>query len=183
MTELFSTDIKRINPWSTSLPELPYYCEIPDHVVEYHHDGDAGLDLPIWDERLTDGTLSENGSMWLKPGESVTIKTGVHLAIPEGNFGFLDSRSSTSKMKLDLLCRIIDSPFRGNLRLSIINLNPTLEVLISNKAELFQIVVMPYTKVQPKGLNSLDEFIAYAGETERGQEGFGSKERKKGANL
>ena len=103
----------------------------------------------------------------------------MYVAIPEGHFGFLDSRSGTSKKKLDLLCRIIDQPYRGNIRLAIINLNPDEYVTIENGDELFQIVIIPYTKVKTMGFDSLEEFLAYAGDTSRGAEGFGSKERNK----
>jgi len=161
------------------LPELPYYSE-SGKLVEYHHDGDAGLDLPIWDEGLNNGEKGFHGKVSLDTNESVTLKTGVYVAIPEGHFGFLDSRSGTSKKKLDLLCRIIDQPYRGNIRLAIINLNPDEYVTIENGDELFQIVIIPYTKVKTMGFDSLEEFLAYAGNTERGADGFGSKERNKG---
>lgn len=163
---------------SKSIPELPYYCAMPNHHVKYHHDGDAGLDLPIWDEKLTNGELSTDGTYLLKAGESITLKTGIYMAIPEGHYGLLDSRSGTSKKKLDLLCRIIDSPFRGNIRVAIINLNKE-DVLIRNGDELFQIVVQEYKKVKPVHFDSLEAFLEYAGNTERGADGFGSKERKK----
>lgn len=161
------------------LPELPYYCSIPNHEIAYHHEDDAGIDLPIWDERLNNGEFSYNGTYLLNPGESVTLKTGVHMAIPKGHYGFLDSRSSTSKKKLDLLCRIIDSPFRGNIRVAISNVGVD-GVFISNKDELFQIIIQEYAKVNPVKLDSEEAFLDYAGRTARGSEGFGSKERKKG---
>jgi len=163
--------------------ELPYYCEVPGHKIKYHHDQDAGLDLPIWDEKLTNGELSTNGRIYLKPFESVLLKTGVYMAIPEGHYGLLDSRSSTSKLKLDLLCRIIDSPFRGNIRVSVINLNPDIDIPISNQDELFQIVIQEYTKITPIQFHSKEEFLEYAGTTARGEEGFGSKERHMRSGL
>ncbi len=159
---------------------LHYYSESGTR-VEYHHDGDAGLDLPIYDARLENGEISSGGSIRLGSLGSVTLKTGVHLAIPEGHFGFLDSRSGTSKKRLDLLCRTIDSPFRGNIRVAIINLN-TEPVTISNGDELFQIVIMPYTKVTPIRHGSYEQFIQFSGMTERGEDGFGSKERNREEN-
>lgn len=161
-----------------NLPVLDYFCEIPDFDLTYHHEEDAGLDLPIYDERLTNGELSHTGSYILMPGQAVTLKTGVHMGIPKGHYGFLDSRSGTSKKKLDLLCRIIDSPFRGNIRVAIINLSE-FNVTISNKDELFQIVIQEYAKVKPVKHNSIDDFMSAAGETARGADGFGSKEAKK----
>jgi deoxyuridine 5'-triphosphate nucleotidohydrolase len=161
----------------TNHVELPYYCAIPEFNLEYHHNDDAGLDLPIWDERLTNGELSTTGSITLASLQGITLKTGIHMAIPKGHYGLLDSRSSTSKKRLDLLCRIIDSPFRGNIRVAIINLNNH-PVTVSNKDELFQIIIQKYTKKQPIRFETYEEFLAYAGTTKRGQDGFGSKERK-----
>lgn len=158
--------------------ELPYYSEMNNHELQYHHEGDAGLDLPIWDERLENGELGFLGYINLPPGGSITLKTGVHLAIPKENVGLLDSRSGTSKKKLDLLCRVIDEPFRGNISLAIINLGDK-DVQICNGDELFQIVILPYTKVGPTKFNSYKEFLEYSGETSRGSDGFGSKEKKR----
>lgn len=164
---------------SQFIPVLDYFCAIPDFHLEYHHGDDAGLDLPIYDEKLCNGELSLTDSYNLMPGESVTLKTGVFMGIPKGHYGFLDSRSSTSKKKLDLLCRIIDSPFRGNIRVAIINLGKE-PVTICNGDELFQIVIQEYAKVKPMKHSSLDGFMNAAGRTARGESGFGSKELKGG---
>ena len=158
---------------------LPYYSVKPDFVLGYHHEGDAGLDLPIWDEKLTNGELGTEGYIDLLPGQAVMLKTGIHLAMPEDKYGLLDSRSGTSKLRLDLLCRTIDSTYRGNIRVSFVNHN-TETVRIKNGDELFQIIIVPYETAEATGYDSLDEFLAVAGNTARGEEGFGSKERKNG---
>ena len=147
---------------------LPYYSE-SGYELFYGHDGDAGLDLPIWDDRYPE-------NITLAPGESITIKTGVYMKIPEGNYGFLDTRSSTSKIKLDLLCRTIDEPYTGNIRLALINLNSR-AVTIHQGQCVAQIIIKPYTKVDPNKHNSLEDFLAEVGETTRGDNGFGSTGR------
>ena len=157
--------------------DLHYYSE-SGKVLNYHHEEDAGIDLPIWDERLNNGEFSSTGYYDLKPQESIILKTGVHLGMEPGHYGFLDSRSSTSKLKLDLLCRIIDSPFRGNIRVSFVNTG-TETVRIKNGDELFQIIIQEYTKATPLRCDSLEEFLNNAGETARGADGFGSKERNR----
>lgn len=147
---------------------LPYYSE-SGYELFYGHDGDAGLDLPIWDDRYPD-------EITFQPMQAITIKTGVYMKIPEGNYGFLDTRSSTSKIKLDLLCRTIDEPYTGNIRLALINLN-TEPVTIKQGQCVAQIIIKPYTKVEPVAFNSLEGFQNYAGETTRGDKGFGSTGR------
>lgn len=141
--------------------------------VSYGTDGSAGLDLPIWDDRLVNGEWSDNGEYTLQPMESKIFKTGVYMSIPKNCFGRLDNRSSTAKLHLSLLSNIIDDDFRGNIRLSIINLN-TEPVTIKNGDYLFQIIIIPYVKVLPCLVNSPDAL----GETERGTGGFGSTNKK-----
>jgi len=181
---------------------LPYFSE-SGYELFYGHDGDAGLDLPIWDARLTKRykELEESGDfskdeleelefsitmdreemmkdveITLQPRESITVKTGIYMKIPENNFGFLDTRSSTSKIKLDLLCRTIDEPYTGNLRLALINLNEV-PVTIKQSQCVAQIIIMPYTKTEPAKHVNLKDFLAAAGETTRGNKGFGSTGR------
>lgn len=180
--------------------ELHYYSE-SGYELFYGHQGDAGLDLPIWDARFTkeykqaeaegqsDDCLKElekelilnneamNASkITLNPGEALTVKTGVYMKIPKGHFGMLDTRSSTSKIRLDLLCRTIDEPYTGNIRLALINLNDK-PVIIKQGQCLAQIIIKEYTKVTPKNSINLESFLDIAGETTRGDKGFGSTGR------
>jgi deoxyuridine 5'-triphosphate nucleotidohydrolase len=147
---------------------MDYYSE-SGYELFYGHDGDAGLDLPVWDKDFSE-------EITIEPGESLKIKTGIHMKIPKDNFGFLDTRSSTSKLKLDLLCRTIDEPYTGNIRLSLINLNKE-PVTIRQGQCIAQIIIKPYTKVGPNRHKSLEDFLESAGETTRGDKGFGSTGR------
>lgn len=151
--------------------ELPFYSESGIEVF-YGTDGSAGLDLPIWDDRLTNGEWAENGEITLQPMDALTVKTGVYLAIPKGFYGDLDTRSSTSKIKLDLLCHTIDNDYRGNIRLALINLN-TVPVTIKNGQSICQIIIKKYEKVNTKGYEDLETFMDRYGDTERKDNGFG----------
>lgn len=182
---------------------LPYYSE-SGYELFYGHDGDAGLDLPLWDARLTkeyksaleatqaglserqleaieksissDKAKMEAVSITLAPMEALTVKTGVYMKIPDDNYGFLDTRSSTSKIKLDLLCRTIDEPYTGNIRLALINLNQK-PVTVKMGQCVAQIIIKPYTKTEPVPFKNLEGFLKYTGETTRGDKGFGSTGR------
>lgn len=149
-------------------PQLNYFSE-SGYKLFYGHDGDAGLDLPIWDDRYPE-------EITFQPGEAITLKTGVYMKIPEGNFGLLDTRSSTSKIKLDLLCRTIDEPYTGNIRLALINLN-SIPVTVKQGQCLGQIIIKKYTKVKPIPSPDLEDFLSIAGQTTRGDNGFGSTGR------
>ncbi|UXR28885.1 dUTP diphosphatase [Bacillus paranthracis] len=166
-------EIDKLQQQITGRPNMPYFCELEDFVLDYSKDGDAGLNVPIFDARLTDGEWAEDGTYTLQPGEALTVKTGLHIAIPEGHYAMVDTRSGTSKAKLDLLCRTIDSPFRGNIRLALINLN-TEPVVIKNGQQIAQLVIKRYAKVNTQKHSSLDEFMEAAGKTDRMFDGFNS---------
>ncbi|MNN10552.1 Deoxyuridine 5'-triphosphate nucleotidohydrolase [compost metagenome] len=112
------------------------------------------------------------GTFVLAPGESFLVKTGIHMKIPEGFYGDLDTRSSTSKLKLDLLCHTIDNDYLGNIRLALINLNSE-PVTLKNGQALAQIIIKSYEKGKPSKLDNLEDFLFEAGETTRGANGFG----------
>ncbi|WAB24985.1 dUTPase [Lysinibacillus phage vB_LfM_LysYB1] len=179
---------------------LPYFSESGIEIF-YGTAGSAGLDLPLWDARIThkyveaaiagateeeldsleaklvqDKEYMETQSVTLQPMGQLTIKTGIYVGIPEGYYGSLDTRSSTSKIRQDLLCHTIDEDFRGNMRLAVINLHE-IPVTLKMGQSIAQLIIQKYEKVEPKGHKSLGEFLASVAATERGEGGFGSTGR------
>jgi dUTP pyrophosphatase len=140
---------------------MKYYSE-SGLEIKYAKEGDAGLDLPFYEKGVPSVTLN--------PGESFLFKTGIHMAIPEGHVGILDSRSSTSKLKLDILCRTIDCGFRGNIKLSFINLSKE-PVKVVQGDFLAQVVVMKL--LEDRGLEKVST-VEELGTTERQFDEFGS---------
>jgi len=169
------------------MKNVPYYSEMPDFELKRAHEDDAGYDLPIWDERLVNGEWSHTGEYVLQQFESKKFKTGVHIGMPVGKiadfidirhrvYGQLDTRSGTSDHKLILLCHTIDAPYRGNIRLVLMNLNPE-PVTIKNGVSLAQIIFNPFgVDEQMKFIKcpTLNEFMEKAGNTLRGVNGFNS---------
>lgn len=141
---------------------MNYYCELEDHELRYAKDGDAGLDLPITEKVV------------LEPGQREKIKTGVHVEIPEGHFGLLDTRSSTGGgLGIDLMCRTIDQGYRGNIRVAVINHSD--ETLTFEPGErLAQLLVLPVAQVKLNRVENPDKLS----ESERGDTGFGSTGKK-----
>ena len=121
----------------------------------------AGIDIPFYDPELEEVTIH--------PGKRVALKTGVYLEMPGTVFGFLDSRSSTSKLLLDLLCRTIDPDFRGNMRLVVTNVSEE-PVTIKRGEYLFQMILLPRIQGILEPVDSVDELSS----TERADKGFGS---------
>lgn len=79
------------------------------------HDTDAGMDLAAHRLRLPSGDMIDFDTVKIAPGDSVTIGTGIAVAIPDGNVGLLFARSSLGvKRRLDLAngVGVVDASYR-----------------------------------------------------------------------
>jgi dUTP pyrophosphatase len=108
----------------------------------------------------------------LQPGERKAFRTGITLAIPEGLYGRVAPRSGLSvKHGIDVLAGVIDSDYRGELLVALINLGqePITLPLVKDGKEtaIAQIIFETYTNHSFTETNNLDE-------TQRGSGGFGS---------
>lgn len=119
--------------------------------------GDAGYDLYATEART------------LPPGARATIPTGVYLEIPANYVGLVKDRSSMAQAGLHSLGGVIDSSYRGEVKL--ILLNTTGEVYeVKAGQKVAQLIVLPcYTEalVPVPTLTDLSS-------SERGDRGFGS---------
>jgi dUTP pyrophosphatase len=119
----------------------------------------AGYDLhSICDERITIG-----------PHETVKMKTGIALEIPDGYFGAVFARSGiATKRGLAPANKVgvIDSDYRGELIVALHNDTDQLQ-FVEPGERIAQLVIMPYLSVEFEESDSLNE-------TERGDGGFGS---------
>lgn len=124
----------------------------------YAHEGDAGLDL------YSAATLD------IEPGERVLVPTGLAVAIPEGYAGFVQPRSGLAlKQGLSLVNTpgLIDSHYRGEIKLIAINLDPSNAISIVRGDKVAQLVIQRVERVHVVEAESLDETV-------RGEDGFGS---------
>ena len=136
--------IKRLDP----SVELPAYA----------YQGDAGLDLRA------------NESIRLKPFERAMVSTGLTIAIPDGYAGFVQPRSGLAiKRGLSIVNNpgLIDSHYRGELKIIAINLDPEHDIMIERGERIAQLVIQEVPSVE---LVEVDELDA----TDRGNGGFGS---------
>lgn len=101
--------------------------------------------------------------------DSVTIDTGVHVAIPEGYVGFLKSKSGLN-VKFDITGEgVIDSGYTGSIRVKLYN-NSNAVRFFERGDKIIQLVILPIAKPNIKIVDSLED-------TERGDNGFGSTGR------
>jgi dUTP pyrophosphatase len=124
----------------------------------YARSGDAGLDL-IAAKDVT-----------LKPGDRVPVPTGIAIAIPVGYAGFVHARSGRALHEGLALANapgLIDSGYRGEVKVLVVNLDLDQPLHIKRGEKFAQLVVQP---VEQASLDVVEELP----ESERGTGGFGS---------
>jgi dUTP pyrophosphatase len=125
---------------------------------KYAHDGDAGADL----------VCVEN--VMLAPGERMLVATGVAIALPAGYVGLVHPRSGlANKHGIGIVNTpgTIDSGYRGELKICLINLDSFETVNLPAGSRIAQLVIQEVTTAQFVQVPELDD-------TERSDSGFGS---------
>lgn len=128
------------------------------NIPTYAQPGDAGADL------------SATESVTLQPGERALLGTGVRVALPEGTVGLVTPRSGLAlRHGLSIVNApgVIDSGYRGEIKVCVINLDPEQAITIEPGQRIAQLVVIPFIHAQWQQVSSLDETI-------RGEGGYGS---------
>ena len=127
-------------------------------VPAYAYPGDAGMDLRAIEH------------VELKPFERALVATGLAIAIPEWYAGFVQPRSGLAiKQGVTVLNTpgLIDSHYRGELKVALINLDPHAAFEVNPGDRIAQLVIQKVENVAWSVVDSLDA-------TERGEGGFGS---------
>ena len=124
----------------------------------YAHPEDAGLDLVA------------AVAVTLKPGQRALVPTGVAVAIPRGYAGFVLPRSGralTEGLGLANSPGLIDSGYRGELKVVLVNLDFEEPIYVDRGDKIAQLVVQRIENVE---LELVDKLPG----SERGARGFGS---------
>lgn len=142
--------------------ELRFIKLHPEAIVPARaHEGDAGSDLHALD------------GLTLGPGERGRVPTGIAVAIPPGYAGLVLPRSGLAHkhgIALTNAPGLIDSGYRGELQVLLLNTDPRASFEIKPGDRIAQLMVVPFTA--PAWIE-VDEFD----ETARGENGFGSSGR------
>ena len=109
---------------------------------------------------------------WLFPLQRKLIKTGISIAIPPGFYGRIAPRSGLAwKYGIDVMAGVIDSTYRGEIGVVLVNLNPESAengtFRIEKGMRIAQIIIERCHQVEWQVVDNLDE-------TSRGAGGFGS---------
>ena len=124
----------------------------------YAHASDAGADLCS----AIDFTL--------EPFERRVVPTGVAIALPAGHAGFVHPRSGLSSRHGVTVVNApgtIDSGYRGEIKVPMINLDPTVPMRISRGDRIAQLIIQEVRQADFRVVESLDD-------SDRGVGGFGS---------
>ena len=106
-------------------------------------------------------------SYTLKPLERKLFKTGISVEIPEGHYGRIAPRSGLAyKHGLDVLAGVIDSSYRGEIGVILINLGDK-DVYITHGDRVAQLII---ESCRYPEMIQVDEL----GDSNRGIGGFGS---------
>lgn len=124
------------------------------------HKADAGLDL----YSPCDAVVFPRWKNGMK--NSVVIDTGVHVQIPEGYVGDIDSKSGLMMHHNIITAGTIDSGYTGSIRVKLFNLGNDI-VHIEEGQKIAQLVLK---KIITPDLEWVDSLEA----TDRGNNGFGS---------
>ena len=127
------------------------------------HDGDAGVDLYSAEDLV------------LAPGQRSLVATGIAVAIPHGMVGLIHPRSGlAARVGLSIVNSpgTVDAGYRGEIKVSLINLDPTEPITIRRGDRIAQLLVQRVELPELVEVVSFDE--AGLGETTRGQGGHGS---------
>ncbi len=120
--------------------------------------GDAGLDLVACE------------AVELGPGERALVPTGIAVAIPEGHAGFVVPRSGLALehgISLVNTPGIIDSGYRGELRVIAINTDRTASFVVEAGMRMAQLLIVPIATLSIVEEDELPDTV-------RGAAGFGS---------
>ena len=125
---------------------------------EQAHNGDAGYDLFAAE------------AAQLAPGERASIGTGIAVAIPEGHAGLVLPRSGLARRHGISLVNspgLIDAGYRGEVRVLLLNTDPSMDFEVRPGDRIAQLLITPVTS---------PEFVEAAAlsQTVRGESGFGS---------
>lgn len=124
-------------------------------IPSFAHESDAGMDL----YSVTD--------LILKPGERVSVPTGIAMALPDGHVALVWDKSGVShKYGIKVLGGVIDCGYRGEYLIGLVNLSQeNFEIKVGQK--IAQLLIQKVEHPEVEEVVELDD-------TSRGDGRFGS---------
>lgn len=125
-------------------------------IPKYATRGDAGMDFYA------------NETITIRSQERKLISTGIAIAIPLGYVGLIwDKSGIATKQGLKTMAGVIDSGYRGEIKILVHNLSNETHIIEAGK-KIAQMLIQPVEQREVIEVTELDN------NTERGDGGFGS---------
>ncbi|WP_217634088.1 dUTP diphosphatase [Raineyella antarctica] len=139
---------------------------------------DPDLPVPTYARALDAGAdLHAAEDVELAPGERRLVGTGLAIALPPGTAGFVHPRSGlAARYGLGIVNApgTVDAGYRGEIKVSLINLDPHQTISIRRGDRIAQLVVQPVLRAEFTEVGELPG-------SERGRGGHGSTGTRSGA--
>ena len=129
-----------------SVPIVQLDPDLP--LPAYAHIGDAGLDLYARESAV----VAAGSGRLLMP-------TGISIAIPQGHAGFVLPRSGNALrhgLTVANAPGLIDSAYRGEIKVILLNTDPTESFQVNRGDRIAQLVVQRVEQVEWQGVQKLD---------------------------
>lgn len=130
---------------------------------------DAGYDLYSREEEVIYPLRAEfnSGRLDYSLAGGVVFDTGLHMEIPEGYFGKVESRSGLNVKHNVVSCGgVIDSHYRGSIKVKLYNLG-TEPYMVKPGDRIAQLIIQPFLNVDLEEVDELED-------SDRGESGIGS---------
>lgn len=129
---------------------------------------DIPVKLPHKDAGNNGWDLFSIEEVTILPGERVLINTGLRCDFPDGLFGLIKPRSGLAvKNGADVLAGVIDTIYRGEIKVCLINLDREEIITLPIGSKIAQMIIQREIEVEFGWVNTISE-------TNRGEKGFGS---------
>ena len=139
--------------------KIKIYVDEDGFVPTRAHSTDAGMDLYAKADTL------------LKAHGSATFDTGVHVELPKGTYGKIESKSGLN-IKYCIVCcgGVIDEGYTGSIAVKLYNMGSK-DYLFRRGDKIAQLIIQPCLYVDAEQTDCIRT------DTERGNNGFGSTGR------
>ena len=126
-------------------PEIQVPLMLEDCAIMpgYAHDADAGMDLLAAEEKV------------ILPHSRGTVRTGIHMAIPEGYFGAIRAKSGLLKTFGILCSGTVDSGYTGEIMVTLVNTSGE-AFGVSKGHKIAQMILIPFQHANLKRVTTLD---------------------------
>jgi dUTP pyrophosphatase len=133
------TEVPAAEPGPGDPLDVPVLLSDGARPPAYALPGDAGADLAVAED------------VELAPLQRALVGTGVAVAIPEGYAGFVHPRSGLAhRLGLSLVNApgTIDAGYRGEIKVNLVNLDPTTPLTLRRGDRVAQLVVQPVVRAR-----------------------------------